>query len=675
MKINSEIIGLQISCQKGKNVDIQVKDNAVPVEKDGITVKLSINKDGDCLLGEMELDIHTKTLEERFLLEMDRTVQVDLPLREKPESITAMYLFNPWWTRPAFVDSCAEIPDRTQIAFFRFADRAACCIPMAGDRFKTVLCGGTEDTMCLEMTAYKGGMSRIEEPIFLWSEAGTVHEAIHKAFEKLSRDRKILLRDQRRIPQMFRYLGWCSWDAFGTEVSQDGIRQKAAELMEKNVPVRWMLIDDGWMDSREKTVSGFRPDEKKFPGGFGPLTADLRSRDGIRWFGVWHALGGYWDGITPESALAMEERGSLMSTGEGLLVPDPRKGADFYHHWYRELRGEGIDFVKVDGQSSCPFYYENSIPVCEAAQGIHQALEGGASRMDGAVINCMGMAMENIMARPSTVVSRNSDDFLPENEDSFTEHLLQNAYNAMYHNEIYCCDWDMFWTNHVHAKKHALLRAISGGPVYVSDKTGMTVPEVLSPLIYTDGEILMMERSAKPTEDCLFSDPGREGVLKLHNIGNGGGGLAVLNLTDRMQRYSFTPDEIPDLRQAEEYWMYDYFNKAAYAVDAASEYEAEIAAGGIAWHVLVPKTGNCSCFGLLDKYAGFMAVENICEQKNTDVIILHETGITGWASDRECMEVSVNGVDVTNLIQKQGPMFTLPLPVKAEKAVLMIRWK
>lgn len=87
------------------------------------------------------------------------------------------------------------------------------------------------------------------------------------------------------------------------------------------------------------------------------------------------------------------------------------------------------------------------------------------------------------------------------------------------------------------AVKHSLLRAISGGPVYVSDKIGDTSPEVLRPLIYKNGEILMMDHSAKPTEDCMFSNPMETGVLKLQNTASWGadrkgGGIAVYNLTD-----------------------------------------------------------------------------------------------------------------------------------------------
>ena len=111
-----------------------------------------------------------------------------------------------------------------------------------------------------------------------------------------------------------------------------------------------------------------------------------------------------------------------------------------------------------------------------ATRGMHGALEGAAAYFDGAVINCMGMAAENMFSRPQTAVARNSDDFMPKREDGFAEHLLQNAYNTPYQGELYVCDWDMFWTSHEDGLRHSLLRAISGGPVYFSKAdTGLYV--------------------------------------------------------------------------------------------------------------------------------------------------------------------------------------------------------
>ena len=47
--------------------------------------------------------------------------------------------------------------------------------------------------------------------------------------------------------------------------------------------------------------------------------------------------------------------------------------------------------------------------------------------MDGAIINCMGMAMENVLARPVSAISRNSDDFVPGKEEGFSEHLCKDG--------------------------------------------------------------------------------------------------------------------------------------------------------------------------------------------------------------------------------------------------------
>jgi len=183
----------------------------------------------------------------------------------------------------------------------------------------------------------------------------------------------------------------------------------------------------------------------------------------------------------------------------------------FYRDWYEALRAEGIDFVKVDGQSAVKNYYENNLPVCQAARETHRALEGAAGAyMGGRLINCMGMAMENILGRPGSAISRNSDDFVPESENGFAEHLLQNGYNAVYHDEVYYCDWDMFWTHHRDAVKHGILRAVSGGPVYFSDRIGDTDLAAVLPLVYRDGRILRMDRAAKPSPDCIFHDPSKE---------------------------------------------------------------------------------------------------------------------------------------------------------------------
>lgn len=487
------------------------------------------------------------------------------------------------------------------------------------------------------------------------------------------------MRENRRLPEMFQYLGWCSWDAFYRDVEENKIRQKAEELLEKRVPVRWMLIDDGWLSVQDELLYDFSPDKQKFPDGFKKMIQEIKQKSDIRWFGVWHAFGGYWGGIVPESKLEFQENSYLYKTVNGKVVPSPRTGEGFYRDWYQYLHREEIDFVKVDGQSAVPYYYENSIPVSEAARGMNQGLESGVSYLDGAIINCMGMAMESILARPNSAISRNSDDFVPDKEGGFSEHLLQNAYNALYHNELYCCDWDMFWTMHEDCVKHSLLRAVSGGPVYISDKIGATNLEVLKPLVYKDGRILMMNRSAKPTEDCVFSDPLQDGVLKLHNIAQWGehrvgGGIAVYNLSNQEQSFTLQAADIPDLEIADTYWLFDYFKNKVYYLKRNESYQGTVEKDGFGWFILLPQGRNSSCLGLLNKYIGFTAVESICENDNTEVIVVRETGTLGWMSEKVPKKVMIGAVDVTEQVQREDKLYKISLTEASAKTVLSIVW-
>ena len=102
--------------------------------------------------------------------------------RRASGEITAMYLYNEWWTRPAFVNSLEDIPARTQVAFFQYKDRYACFVPMIGQAFKTYLIPGTKTEIALEMTAWTGGQRSLEEPLYLLAEAPVLQDAIHRLF-------------------------------------------------------------------------------------------------------------------------------------------------------------------------------------------------------------------------------------------------------------------------------------------------------------------------------------------------------------------------------------------------------------------------------------------------------------------------------------------------------------
>jgi raffinose synthase len=124
---------------------------------------------------------------------------------------------------------------------------------------------------------------------------------------------------------------------------------------------------------------------------------------------------------------------------------------------------------------------------------------------------------------------RASDDFYPKNSASQTIHIASCAYNSVMLGEIAVVDWDMFHSKHECALIHAVARAVSGGPVYVSDGIGNHDVSILRRLVLPGGDVLRTNQPARPTVDCLFSDVMRDGqtALKVFSLNKGGGGVVA----------------------------------------------------------------------------------------------------------------------------------------------------
>jgi hypothetical protein len=196
------------------------------------------------------------------------------------------------------------------------------------------------------------------------------------------------------------------------------------------------MIDDGWSEVQGRKLYGMDADPVKFPRGLAHTIEALKRQYGIRWVGVWHTIAGYWNGIHPDSGMARELREYLYVTRRGNVIPHPDagRGFGFWHAWHGYLARQGVDFVKVDSQSAVHNFLRHHLPVGQAASAAHTALEASAAlHFDRTIINCMGMSAENIWHRPVSAVSRNSDDFVPQERHGFREHALQNAYNSYYH--------------------------------------------------------------------------------------------------------------------------------------------------------------------------------------------------------------------------------------------------
>ncbi len=602
----------------------------------------------------------------RFSFNARRSIVISVPQPQKTDKFLGFYHFNDWWTRPFFTSRMSELPERTQSVLWQSGSRYAYCLPVVTLTEKTEIRGCNNGfDLCLSTNV--GGRDDISAPLFVLSYGENPYSLIKETL-KFTLDligNPTSLREHKRYPNALEYLGWCSWDAFRNEVNDTGLIEKLKELNEKNLPVRWVMIDDGWLDVKEKGLMSFEADQKKFPNGLASLIEVLKSNYGVRWVGVWHTLFGYWAGIHPDSAIVQEFGEFVYKTAKGRFIPYPRadKGFGFWNAFHRSLRHSGVDFVKVDSQGSINSFLFHHIPDGRSAYEMHTALEASAGlHFDQQLINCMGMESENIWFRPSSSVSRNSDDFVPGKEISFKEHAFQNAYNSLYHHVLYWGDWDMFWTNHEEALQNAVLRAVSGGPVYFSDKPGTTEPKDLLPLVFRDGKVLRADQPGLPTSDILMVNPQKDSVpLKVWAPVGGSISVGVFNIDqeDRILCGSISPSQIPVLCNVDqEFYLYEHFSRKLMKCSYRQSIPFTIKENGVALYLMVPILNpRFTLIGLLNKYLSTAAVTILFTDDNSTLLQLREGGTLGFGACQEPALVTVNGVPTP--FRRDGDLFVI----------------
>lgn len=401
------------------------------------------------------------------------------------EKITAIYQHKDWWIRPAFPESLAEIPRRTQLLLLKGRENCMAVLAVCGREYRTDL-SGLESGICITTASNCSSKNELDDICLSYAWGRDPYQCCEKAVSYVLErtGRTAMLRRNRRYPAVFEKLGWCSWDAFYQKVSAEGIYDKLTELQEKQVPVKWALIDDGWLDADydRQVLLGLDAARDRFPQGLGQCVRRMKQEFGMEQVGVWHAVMGYWNGLQDKSPAqaALEEGSERLPDGRIVPAAEAGKAFRFYDIWHDHLKNRcGIDFVKVDGQSAISLFHAGRKEYGRASAAVHAGLNASvALHFDNAVINCMGMASEDMWNRPSSAVSRSSDDFVPEVEHGFREHAVQNAFNSLLQGQFYWNDWDMFWSDHVESWQNAVLRAVSGGRSTPATRQAGQIPPV-----------------------------------------------------------------------------------------------------------------------------------------------------------------------------------------------------
>lgn len=510
-------------------IDSNVADRGVPVLR-GLDPGLSAERD--------ELE-HGLFIQARAPRTASRLL---FSLGDVPELVrfTLCHRDEPFWMRPRAGDSLANVPPETQFLLARTGHGWLLLVPLFSEPFRFSLRGRSDGRLELlgetgdPHTYADGGLALYvasgDDPFALLQQ-GAASVCARIGLGRLRRDKP--------VPRFVDHFGWCTWDAFYQDVSEQAVATGLASFQHAGVMPRFVILDDGWQSTRElptgeRRLSSFSANDR-FAGELSRLVHTAKETFGVETFLVWHAFIGYWGGVDPEGLPGYEVTARARRFGEGILAHQPSVNeqwwgslvgvvpaahiARFFDDYHARLAAQGVDGVKVDNQAVLEGVAQGEGGRVALTRAYREALEASVERhFEGRLINCMANAQETYYGSPRSTLTRGSIDFFPARPEMHAAHLYTNAQVGLWFGEFMLIDWDMFQSAHEWGPYHAAGRALSGGPVYVSDAPGRHDAALLRQLVCTDGSVLRCDGPGLPTLDTLCSDPTRERCpLKIWN--------------------------------------------------------------------------------------------------------------------------------------------------------------
>lgn len=459
----------------------------------------------------------------------------------RSSSLVCWHRFKVWWMRPVFG---SQVPPETIMILFQDEQQ----------QYRLIIAGDASVPSCSLRQEENGAViltsnNENKDVARLYCGAGRdPYDLIRDGMQQVTHKHATSPVVKRSRPKTT--LGWCTWNAFYTQISGSKL-VKQAETLRALAPVQWMILDDGWQHTtndeaengqqwKERLESPLQESPSKF--------SDLSLRDtisqskllGIKDVWVWHTLMGYWLGVKddvnllyphfPSGILDNDPSASREASVEkGIGIP--RNCDTFFDSYHNYLKSCGVSGVKVDAQgvvgTLSAYKWGEAIMERDSSAGGGDDDDSVVSKLEKSlagsvrshfsqqnILHCMSHDPEIIFRLgqlyDTLPLMRASDDHYPENRHSHGPHIVACSFNALLLSHVSVPDWDMFATNldnEMMVRLHAISRCLSGGPVYISDAPSRVKKDVVDCICCTDGTVLTCRETALPTAQCLLTDP------------------------------------------------------------------------------------------------------------------------------------------------------------------------
>lgn len=604
---------------------------------------------------------------------------------------TTLHRYEPFWCAPKMVTTEADVPDETQ---FLLADLYGAphilIVPLFGAVRRYCLrgtpngleaVGGSNDPYATADAELAVMVAIGDDPYELMSRAA---QAVN---QRVGTGR---LRTEKPLPDFVDQFGWCTWDAFYQEVDADKVRLGLESFADGGIRTPLLILDDGWQSEKQfadqsRRLTDFAPNAK-FGGDLTPTVRMAKDEFGVRTFLVWHAFHGYWSGVDPvsfadygvqempryygASMLAKQPGANFEWWGSLAGVVPPEHIARFYHDYHASLAAQGVDGVKVDNQAMAEALTVGLGGRVAVTQAYRKGLEASVQQhFAGRLINCMSNANEmHLMAADSTV-TRTSTDFWPNIPSSHGEHLQCNAHMGLWFGQFVHPDWDMFQSGHPMGAYHAAARAISGSPVYVSDKPDGHDFEVLHRVVLSDGSVPRTDSPALPTLDCLFVDCTKEPVpLKIFSTVGDVGLVAAFHAayseTDEMIAASGSvgPADVPGLT-GHRFAAWSFGTGLLGTYTAQERIGVDLGTGEWAIFAFAPIIDGFAPIGLINKLNAPGTIRQTTVEHGAWVVTLRDGGRFLAYLQHAPSKIEVNGAPASFTYDADTGALTLDVPL------------
>ena len=467
-------------------------------------------------------------------------------------------------------------------------------------------------------------------PLFASAYGQSPYEATHLVWKQAIESGFIAAnwRHNKPYPEVYEYLGWCSWEHFKWDINEENMCASIRALEASDAPYRWAIIDDGYLTHEERQILTFDPDSAKFPNGWTPLTA-MKHPDRIKWMGIWRNFLGYMRGISPEHRMDdIAEHLVPHESPEGLMhQPEgsPESSKAFYDHMVADSKANGFDFTKVDFQSRAFDNYAGRPNPVQAMRNNNEALENACHEQGIHLLNCIAQTAVNSFQTSYSALTRSGEDYCCDDEGNNKQLTHQCFANNLWMGQTVWTDFDEFHSYLKDTDMMSKAHAISGGPVYTSDEPEKTEVEVLCACCDKDGKLFRTLAPATLLPDSLFDDPYRGGkamrvmaplpqqvaAIGLFNLTEGGQGTCTpISPADYPHAGELLlPYEGPWESPAEGLLLYDCSARKAARLTGESFQDVPRNSGQL--YQLHPIQNGWAVIGRIDKYLPAAAVTEV----------------------------------------------------------------